>query len=38
LSVSGRLSRLRDVIKENGFEIYNDEQRGDFTFIEAREL
>ena len=38
LSASGRLSRLRDVIKENGFEIYNDEQRGDFTFIEAREL
>ena len=38
LSPRGRLSRLRDVIKEHGFEIYNDEQRGDFTFIEAREL
>jgi SAM-dependent methyltransferase len=38
LSASGRLSRLRDVIKEHGFEIYNDEQRGDFTFIETREL
>ena len=38
LSASGRLSRLRNVIKENGFEIYNDEQRGDFTFIEGREL
>jgi hypothetical protein len=35
---AGRLSRLRNVIKENGFEIYNDEQRGDFTFIEGREL
>ena len=38
VSASGRLSRLRNVIKENGFEIYNDEQRGDFTFIEGREL
>jgi hypothetical protein len=38
LSASSRLSRLRDVVKENGIEIYNDEQRGDFTFIEAREL
>jgi hypothetical protein len=38
LSASGRLSRLRNVIKENGFEIYNDEQTGDFTFIEGREL
>ena len=32
------LSKLRDVIKEQGFEIYTDEERGDFTFIEAREL
>ena len=42
VSASGRLSRLRNVIKENGFEIYNDEQldeqRGDFTVIEGREL
>ena len=38
LSASGRLSSLRDVIKDYGFEIYDDEQLGDFTFIEAREL
>jgi len=24
------------VLKEQGFEIYSDEERGDFTFIEAR--
>jgi superfamily II DNA or RNA helicase len=37
-SLSGRLSRLRDIIKERGFEIYADQERGDFTFIEARKL
>jgi SAM-dependent methyltransferase len=37
-SLKGRLSILRDAIKAEGFEIYNDEERGDFTFIEAREL
>jgi ribosomal RNA-processing protein 8 len=37
-SMSERLSRLRSVLKEKGFEIYSDEERGDFTFIEAREL
>ena len=37
-SVSGRLSKLRDVIKEQGFEQYSYEERGDFTFIEARKL
>jgi ribosomal RNA-processing protein 8 len=37
-SLKGRLSKLRDVLKEQGFEIYTDEKRGDFTFIEAREL
>jgi SAM-dependent methyltransferase len=36
--IKGRLSNLRDIIKEQGFEIYSDEDRGDFTFIEAREL
>jgi hypothetical protein len=36
--MKGRLSKLRDVIKAEGFETYSDEQRGDFTFIEAREL
>ena len=37
-SLKGRLSKLRDVIKAEGFEIYLDEERGDFTFVEAREL
>ena len=37
-SIKGRLSGLRDLIKKHGFEIYVDEERGDFTFIEAREL
>ena len=37
-SMKGRLSKLRDVIKGEGFEIYTDDERGDFTFIEAREL
>ena len=37
-SMKGRLSNLRDVIKAEGFETYSDEERGDFTFIEAREL
>jgi Hypothetical methyltransferase len=37
-SLKGRLSNISDVTKEKGFEIYTDEQRGDFTFIEAREL
>jgi SAM-dependent methyltransferase len=37
-SLKGRLSNLRDVIKAEGFETYLDEERADFTFIEAREL
>jgi ubiquinone/menaquinone biosynthesis C-methylase UbiE len=37
-SIKGRLSTLREVLTEQGFEIYSDEERGDFTFIEAREL
>ncbi|MGB8035353.1 MAG: hypothetical protein WCF03_16195 [Nitrososphaeraceae archaeon] len=37
-SLSKRLSELRNVIKDHGFEIYSDEERGDFTFIEARRL
>ena len=37
-SLKGRLSRLRDEIQKQGFDIYSDEERGDFTFIEAREL
>ncbi|MGH9990762.1 MAG: methyltransferase domain-containing protein, partial [Nitrososphaera sp.] len=38
LTGNGRLSTLREVLKEEGFEIYQDEERGDFTFIEAREI
>ena len=37
-SLGGRLSNLYDVIKAEGFETYIDEERGDFTLIEAREL
>jgi hypothetical protein len=37
-SLKGRLSKLRDVLREQGFEIYTYEERGDFTVIEAREL
>jgi hypothetical protein len=36
--LKGRLSNLRDEIQKQGFDIYSDEERGDFTFIEAREL
>jgi superfamily II DNA or RNA helicase len=38
LNENGRLSTLRDILKGKGFEIYQDEERGEFTFIEAREL
>jgi Hypothetical methyltransferase/Helicase conserved C-terminal domain len=37
-SMKGRLSKLREVIGKQGFEIFNEEEKGDFTFIEAREL
>ncbi len=37
-SLSNRLESLRDEIKEVGFEIYKDEEIGNFTFIEARKL
>ncbi|MGC2383122.1 MAG: integrase repeat-containing protein, partial [Nitrososphaeraceae archaeon] len=37
-SLIGRLSELRNVIKEQGFEIYDDIERGNFTFIEASKL
>jgi ribosomal RNA-processing protein 8 len=37
-SLSARLSELRNIIKEQGFEIYPDDERGNFTFIEARKL
>ena len=37
-SMKGRLSKLRDILREQGFEIYADEEKGDFTFIEERAL
>lgn len=37
-SLEGRLAELRKIIIANGFEIYSDEKRGNFTFIEARKL
>ncbi|MGH9983394.1 MAG: hypothetical protein ACRD8W_05490 [Nitrososphaeraceae archaeon] len=37
-SLSGRLHRLREILEEQGFEKYSDEEKGDFTFIEARRL
>jgi ubiquinone/menaquinone biosynthesis C-methylase UbiE len=36
--LSDRLSELRNVIKEQGFEIYNEEIKGPFTFIDTRKL
>jgi 16S rRNA G1207 methylase RsmC len=37
-SLRTRLANLRDILRQQGFEIYNDEERGEFTFIEAREI
>jgi hypothetical protein len=37
-SMKGRLSKLKEVIEQQEFDIYNEEEKGDFTFIEAREL
>jgi ubiquinone/menaquinone biosynthesis C-methylase UbiE len=37
-SLEGRLADLRKIVIVNRFEIYSDEKRGDFTFIEARKL
>jgi SAM-dependent methyltransferase len=34
--MSARLSELRNVIKEQGFEIYNEDIKGPFTFIDAK--
>jgi hypothetical protein len=38
LSEDARLFSLRDKIRQHGFEIYSDEQRGIFTFIEASKV
>ncbi|HEY4681515.1 MAG TPA: integrase repeat-containing protein [Nitrosarchaeum sp.] len=37
-ALEGRLSELRNTLKTNGFEIYDDFENGNFTFIEARKL
>ena len=37
-AIKGRLSKIKQVIEKEGFDIYNEEERGDFIFIEAREL
>lgn len=37
-SLSKRLETLRDEIKKLGFEIYKDDEIGNFTFIEARKI
>ena len=37
-SMKRRMSNIKQVIKEQGFDIYSIEEKGDFTFIEAREL
>jgi hypothetical protein len=34
--LSGRLSDHRTALKEHAFEIYQDEERGEFVVIEAR--
>ena len=34
-SLTERLEKLRDVIQENGFEIFSDYEKAQFTFIEA---
>ena len=35
-SLKSRLSKLRNILEEQGFEIYSEEVRNQFTFIEAR--
>jgi ubiquinone/menaquinone biosynthesis C-methylase UbiE len=37
-SNEGRLSKLRETLKAEGFEIYEDVEKGNFTFIEARNI
>jgi superfamily II DNA or RNA helicase len=37
-SLKTRLANLRGILEQQGFEIYSDKERGDFTFIEAREV
>ena len=37
-SLSGRLYKLRKILEEEGFQKYADEEKGDFTFLEAGKL
>jgi hypothetical protein len=37
-SNGGRLSKLRETLKAEGFEIYEDVEKDDFTFIETRNI
>jgi hypothetical protein len=37
-SLTERLEKLRDTIQENGFEIFSDYEKAQFTFIEARKV
>ena len=37
-SLTERLEKLRDAIQENGFEIFSDYEKAQFTFIEARKV
>ncbi|MGI8720394.1 MAG: hypothetical protein ACR2KF_07700 [Nitrososphaeraceae archaeon] len=38
ISSNRMFSKLKEEIENQGFEIYNEEEKVDFTFIEAREL
>jgi SAM-dependent methyltransferase len=37
-ALEGRLSELRNILVTNGFEIYDNFENGNFTFIEARKI
>ena len=37
-AVNGRLTSLKEKLKDTGFEIYDNFENGNFTFIEARKL
>ena len=37
-SLKERFSILRDYLEERDFEIYLDEEKGDFIFIESRKV
>ncbi|MDE1770881.1 MAG: methyltransferase domain-containing protein, partial [Thaumarchaeota archaeon] len=37
-SIQGRLRDLKEILKRYGFEIYEDFESSNFTFIEARKV